>query len=75
MNTFPLYGKATSTLKKYLKKLKKALIWSTSINMVRLKIDFPLKSIIVSTNRKKLGIKRLIKKDKNLISTLPVCSR
>ena len=60
MNTFPLYGKAASTLKKYLKKKKKMV--STSINMVRLKIDFPLKSIIVSTNRKKLGIKRLTKK-------------
>ena len=41
INTFPLYGKAASALKK----LKKLV--STSRNMVRLKTDFPLISVIV----------------------------
>ena len=60
MSTFPLYGQAASTLKYIWKKLKKLVF--TSINMVRLKIDSPLKSVITSTNRKKFGIKQLTKK-------------
>ena len=55
-NTFPLYGKAASTLRNLWKNRQKMV--STSRSIVCLYKLTPPSSIILSTRRKKLGIKQ-----------------
>ena len=55
-NRFPIYGKSASTLKNLWKIGKIAVQWQEYDSS--LKNWFPRISIIVSTNRKKLGIKQ-----------------
>ena len=67
-DTFPRYGKAASTLKT-LRRIEKNGVHQQEYGS-SLKMDLPVISIIVSTYRKKLGIKQQTKQ----IKTFPICS-